>query len=161
MTALTSPPAAERDPADYPDPAPLPPLQPGDVVHFLAATSVTMNPRMGASGVPVAYGSELTLTEQFFVANPPGQRGSVWALIDDERGQVDRYGYVVVRRGPWPEGQLRTRPGDPEHDAARARLEAQAWATHGTEGSEAYREVELIRSVYGSPAPSNRSVTIR
>ncbi|MGD8194836.1 hypothetical protein ACEXQB_010130 [Herbiconiux sp. P18] len=157
MSALTTPPAAESDPALYPDAPALPPLQPGDVVSFYAATAVLMNPRMGATGTPVSYGSELTLTPQFFEANPPGQRGSVWELIDDEAGQIDRYGTVVVRRGPWPAGQLRTPEGSPERDAERKALEAKAWRTYGTESAEAFEAIRLVHAVYGRPPATNRS----
>jgi hypothetical protein len=159
MTALTQP-AADRDPSEFPDPEHRP-LAVGDILHFYAAVAVNDNPRMGAPGRMMAYGSEYTVTAEFLQANPPGQRGSLWELLDDEPGQLARYGQIVVARGPWPAGTLRTQPGTPEHDAARSRLESAAWATHGVEGPEAYEQIALVRAVYGQPGASNRSQAVR
>ena len=49
-------------------------------------------------------------------------------MLDDEAAQLARWGEVRVRRGPWPDGTPKIKPGTHAWDAARDRARALALA---------------------------------
>ena len=75
------------------------------------------------------FGDELQITERF-ITETFDRLGRSWLvdLIDDEAGQIERYGRVAFRRGRWPAGELRVEPGTVEYAEARELASRAAWA---------------------------------
>ncbi|SFR79638.1 hypothetical protein SAMN05428970_2599 [Agromyces sp. CF514] len=121
-------------------------LVPGDRIHFLATTTVVVRDSF-AGGELVERGQTVTITQAILDLNS-GRDGFSWlALVDDEEAQEARWGHVLFRRGPWPEGKRKTIPGTLE-----ALWEAQVAhdaASRIADETERAKAMSELRAVYG------------
>ena len=120
------------------------------LIHFLSAISFVTGVGYHTSGGSASYGDEIFLTEELRSLNTNRVGFCFFDLIDDEAGQVAKWGKVVFRRGPWPAGKSRLLPGSSEWNEAReaARIEA-----HRIE-NEAARKAALAKVTQEwGPAP--------
>lgn len=89
-------------------------LVPGDRIHFLATT--TLQTRESASMIggsqDVERGQTVTITQAILDLNRDRLGNSFLDLVDDEEAQEAKYGHVLFRRGPWPEGASKFPRGD-------------------------------------------------
>jgi hypothetical protein len=149
-TIVNEEPDAEGDSMSY--------VYPGAVIHFLSTLAVLMSPHLWTPPFVALYGSELELTEKIIAANLyPESPGSWLHLVGDEEGQTDRWGYVVVRPGPWPEGVLRVEPGSREFDEQRERALARAYRD-SIDDTERDANLRLVRAVYGNAPTTNKTI---
>lgn len=142
----------ENDPHDLP--------QPGSQVHFLAPItfSTKVNSFTG-TGANLDRGDTITLTADIIEAQRDrnGDLSRSWlGLLHDEDAQVARFGHVIARPGPWPEGQEVWTYGDrrweTERDAARRR----AWALPSEQ--ERHEALAAVEARFG-PARSTSKTT--
>ncbi|MDF2562340.1 MAG: hypothetical protein K0R99_3786 [Microbacterium sp.] len=126
-------------------------LKPGDRIHFLGTLTVSTAPGQGR---PVQRGVELEVTQAILDANTD-RTGSSWlSLVDDEAGQIARWGAVKFGRGPVPESvEWWNAPGD---DASRslARTLDRERLVHFTDPGERAAEAARIDAKYGRPVTS-------
>lgn len=96
-------------------------------IHFLGPVTLVADADSGRGRV-FAYGHELRMTPEIVALNTDRNGECRLAeLIDDEAGQVNAWGAVRVRRGPWPEGVSRLEPGSYEWELAREAARQEAW----------------------------------
>lgn len=96
-------------------------------VHFLAPITIATSAAAGGNGSVVSYGQELLVDPRIRRINQDRNGACLWLdLLDDEAGQVKRWGRVMVRRGPWPEGQTRIDPTSKDWRDAREAAHQQA-----------------------------------
>ncbi len=126
------------------------------LVHVVGPSlSVHTRPHSTDSSRVLSYGEELLITPEVVMANT-GVDGKcrLLELIDDEPRQVRELGQVVVRRGPWPEGQSRLLYGDVAWLEAR---EAARQEAHKIENDqERLRALAKVEQDYG-PRPTSRT----
>jgi hypothetical protein len=90
------------------------------IVHFLGDLSVTLSRSAVGHARVMEYGDQLELTDEIIQASRD-RNGNSW-LVDwlnsgeDEHRRGDK---VIARRGPWPAGTCRLRPGSFAWHAAR------------------------------------------
>src|SRR5690606_35283732 len=104
-----------------------------------------LSPALMASSVVLRRGDALTVTPEILEASRD-QDGRSWLdLLDDEPGQIARWGRVQVRRGPATDDLAVTERGTPEHREAREEARRAAWALgNSQERWQALRDVERI-----------------
>lgn len=112
-------------------------------VHFLGPLTFPVD----RTHAVMRLGSVVTVTREVFEATKDRNGDSVLDILDDEQEQIHRYGRVMIRRGPWPEGKERLERGSQEWwDAA----EAERRAAHGIENeAERRRALGAIRAKFG------------
>lgn len=128
----------------------------GDVGHFLISGFTYAESTRGSAGRVASRGQEFTVTQDLREAGTD-RLGSCWLdLLHDPEGQRRRWGQVIFKPGPFPDGQLRTDPGSPEHTEARreAMREASSLPTKA-ERDAARREVERL---YGPAVPTSNTL---
>ncbi len=122
-----------------------------------------------ASGLTIATGSalhstssvlrrgdELLIDRALVQANTDRTgRCPVLELLDDEPAQAAVWGRVMVRRGPWPDGESRIEPGSAEWSDAR---EAARQAAHAIEDeTDRARALAAVREEYGD-VPTSKTL---
>jgi hypothetical protein len=126
------------------------------MIHFLAAQTVALRPNSADGSKVFSYGEELLWTDQMTMANTDTVgRCRLLDLLDDEALQVRKYGKVVVRRGPWPEGRSRLEPGSWQHTEAR---EAARRAAHLLPEPECSAALQKMREEFGD-LPTGHTLT--
>lgn len=105
----------------------------------------------------VDYGDELTVTAPL-VAASLDRNGKSWLdLVDEEPRQIQRWGRVMFRRGPWPEGVSRIQPGSAKWLDAREAARAEA---HNIEDpAERDHALQRVRHEFGD-VPTSRTVAV-
>jgi hypothetical protein len=92
------------------------------LIHFLGSITFVTELIGHGFGRVSEYGDELTLTQELRHANTDRNGDCFFDLLDDDEAQTKRWGKVLFRRGPWPEGKRRYEPGSDrwreERDAA-------------------------------------------
>lgn len=131
------------------------PFEPFEV-HFFGPLTVPVD---RSTHHTMGYGSVLMVTREAYEASRDrnGQSYLDPDFLDDEDAQLRRWGRVMMRRGPWPEGTPRLQRGSQEWwDAA----DAERRAAHKIE-DEALKARTLaeIRAKYGSQATSQTIAT--
>ena len=108
-----------------------------------------------ADGVVTSYGDTLELTLEIRRLNTGRDGRCIFDLLDDEAAQVSRWGRVMFRPGPWPEGVLPQEPGSVEFLAAAEAARQAAWSIH----DEAQRAAALadVNRVWGRPPVVSRT----
>jgi hypothetical protein len=125
----------------------------GTLVHFLAPLTVMIGVGDGlGDGRVMDFGEELLITNEADIRRVgTNGAGECWLdLIDDEKGQIARYRKVVVRRGPFPEGQLRAESGSARFLDMREAARQQAFSLRDKDARAA--ALKAVEQQFG-PAP--------
>lgn len=126
------------------------------LIHVVGPSlSVHTWPHSTDSSRVLSYGEELLVTPEVVLSNT-GVDGKcrLLELVDDEPRQIRELGQVVVRRGPWPEGQSRLLYGGVAWQEAR---EAARQKAHKIEAEqERLRALSKVEQDYG-PRPTSRT----
>lgn len=121
-------------------------------IHFIGA-AFTVH---GRDSRVMEYGDELAITPEFRQANLD-RNGHCWLdMIDNEDAQISRWGRVMFRRGPWPEGQLRFERGSVRWETAYTDAIRQAWKIE--DDVESARRRREIRALFGPPLPTSKTL---
>jgi hypothetical protein len=125
MTKITKPTAAETP----------------TMIHFYAQITVVTDTH--GFGQVMTYGDELRLSGTFRADNTDRVGYCFLDLLDDEPAQVRRWGRVVFRSGPWPDGEPRIERGTPEWEGAHDVARREAWKIENEgELRQRLREIE-------------------
>lgn len=121
------------------------------VWHWVGASAWTLPSESEGFGVGevIGYGSEFEISSER-VRNSFDRHGHslLVEILRDEAAQLATFGEIVCRRGPWPTGVLRTRPGSVAHaEAAQAAREAAFKIADPDRRAHRLRE---IRDAYGT-----------
>lgn len=124
-------------------------------IHFLGSMSFALTDSSHSPGHVTEYGEEMSVTSELRKANTD-RDGNCWLeLLDDEAAQVERWGCVMFRRGPWPEGHLRVEVGSARwHEEREAAMQA-VW--HIEDVAQRKEALERVRERYGL-APTSRTL---
>jgi hypothetical protein len=110
-----------------------------------------------AFGQVWSRGNQIHLS-QSHISQTLDRNGNSWlALVDDEGAQTARWGKVMIRRGPFPDGEPAWRYGDQRWADARAEAHSAAWKL----GTEAERSAALkeVTRIYGAARKTSRTIT--
>jgi hypothetical protein len=120
--------------------------QPGDRVHWLES-GVTFSTKpgdiTGYAGAISRRGETLTLTSEILEANADRAGVTIFHLAEDEARQVDLYGRILLRRGPWPDSEDVYVRGSQEWAEAREKARRAAWAI-----PDEQKQAEALRAVH-------------
>jgi hypothetical protein len=132
----------------------------GEPVHFCGGgvSVVVQAPKLpgGTAWAEIkSHGEELVLTPELVEASRDRLGRSAWDLLDDEQGQINRWGEVKFRRGPWPANTGRHALGSlawlEARDAARADVDRRPEA-------ERPAAAAAVRAQYGAQATTSRTI---
>lgn len=128
----------------------------GELVHFRGHITLASAPTPFAFAFVTQYGQEVTITEGMYEASR-NQKGETWLdLVDDEEAQTERWGHVMLRRGPWPEGEVRVRHGStPWSEQRRAALEE---ALNLANPEDRHAAVRSVEARYGPALQTSRTI---
>ncbi len=122
------------------------------LVHFLDTMTITVSASIHGCGRTVEHGQEMLITPAIRKVNTD-RVGNCWVdLIDDEPRQIQRWSKVIVRRGPWPEGQPRWEHGSLAWDDAYEAARAEAWKIEDAAARSA--RLAAVRAEFNPPATS-------
>ena len=122
----------------------------GVMVHFLGGLTVATSMSVHGIARSVGFGDEMLLTDAIIDANRDRHgRCPLLELLDDDKGQINAWSSIKVRRGPWPADVDRILPGSHAWDLARDRARAEAVALPSEDEQRA--ALVLVREKYGVP----------
>lgn len=106
----------------------------------------------------LGYGQEMRISaEAVELGTDRLGRCLLMECLEDEAFQIVKFGEVRIRRGPWPEGEMRELPGSLAHDAAR---EAARLAAHALPDAAAKAEaLSKMRAAFGDHRTSRTLAT--
>lgn len=130
-----------------------------EVIHFLGSLTLVVSGRNFGHGRVAEYGQELVLTDELRRLNSDRNGVCVFDMLDDEDAQVRRWGRVVMRRGPWPDGVKRAEPGSQRWWDAYEAARKDAWKI--TDEVERAARLRQLGSEYGQRRTSRTIATIR
>jgi hypothetical protein len=130
--------------------------EPGEQIHF-RESGFTFAVSEGYSGTHVSRrGQTITVTAALIEASVDRNGDSWLDLVDDELGQIERWGSVQFGRGPFPEDEPLYVRGTVEWADARAAANKRAHSLpDGPEKAAAFREVF---EVFGPGMPTSRTL---
>lgn len=100
-----------------PEPAAAANVKPGEFIHF-------RTDKIGFDGEQRLRGSEVQLTADSIAATVDRSGETFLDLVDDEDAQIEKFGFVAIGRGRWPE-ELGSASLEPESEQwKRAQREA-------------------------------------
>lgn len=141
------------DQTTKPTPA-LPPLVPGDQIHFHETIIFHLDGPNTTKGIPRSVdtrrGQTVTLTAGSLDGNP-----ALLGLIDDPEGQTARWGKPMAGRGPFPADAPRYHPGTVEAELERDRRLADSWRIQDPQ-----KRKSVQNSIYREFGRPGASVTI-
>jgi len=126
----------------------------GSMIHFCGPITLVIDTR--GFGSVMKYGDELAVTDRVRADNTDRLGGCVFDLLDDEPAQERRWGRVLLRRGPWPEGEPRTERGSLEWIEARDSARKEAWKIEND--TERAQRMAEIAAEFGPPPVTSRSI---
>ncbi|MDQ1629573.1 MAG: hypothetical protein QOI54_3317 [Actinomycetota bacterium] len=128
------------------------------LVHWYGPISiVTKVGRSGwADGIVTVYGQETVLTPELRRINEDRNGNSIFDLLDDEPTQIEKWGKVMLARGPWPEGVPRIEPDSQDWLDAAVAARATAWAIPGRQ--ERDQALAEVTKEWGQPATVSRTL---
>jgi hypothetical protein len=119
--------------------------------------SVTTSQSFVAVPLVTERGQTLTLTAGILAASVD-RTGETWLdLVDDEPGQLHRWGKVMFARGAWPEGAPKWIAGTAAWEAQRDVAFSNAWAV-SNEG-ERMAAVAAVEAEFGPLSTSHTLAT--
>jgi len=131
----------------------------GAEVHFTAPTSIALSSRLGSEGAILDRGQSITLTDEILAANRDRLGASLFDYVDDPEGQIERWGLVRVRRGPWPEDEPRWVYGSAEWEVAREDARKAAWGIEDPQ--ERADALASVSRRFGPAATTSRTTNAR
>jgi hypothetical protein len=134
-------------------------LQPGDKIHFLRSGITFARGPLVTDGVISYRGQTITLTTEDLEASRD-RFGNSWIerLLDDPATQIEKFGEVVMGRGPAPDGVEEWRPGSVEAEIAYQDRRARIYAASSDEDEIAVELAKLNNSVLGRSRPKKKSL---
>lgn len=130
-------------------------LKPGDQFHILAAITI---PYSNNHSAVVQRGQTVTVTAEM-IDLTTDRTGHTWlSLVDDEPGQIARWGHRLIAPGPAPESVVWwNSPSDTASVGVARSIELEEARAHA-DPAERRERVAAVNAKYGLGNPSNQHV---
>lgn len=122
-------------------------------IHFFGPLTVPIDHEHHRA---MRWGEVLEVTPERYTLSLDRLGRSYLDLLDDEEGQIARWGRVMFARGEWPEHLPLYEPGSIEADEAR---ETARQAAHAIADPELRKEaLRQVKRKFGAPTPTSRTI---